>query len=128
MTVCNVPVTVAEQSGQCTRIPPDAYTFLCNGFHPRFYSAFQHLFLLDRVLAVIIGVGSTACSQMKIHKAIIELADNGRAIILISSDLPELVGLSDRMVVMRDGHLISEMQKNQLSEESVLLTMNGELG
>ncbi len=67
-------------------------------------------------------------AKMKIHKAIIELADNGRAIILISSDLPELVGLSDRMVVMRDGHLISEMQKNQLSEESVLLTMNGELG
>jgi len=67
-------------------------------------------------------------AKMKIHKAIIELADNGRAIILISSDLPELVGLSDRIVVMRDGHLISEMQKDQLSEKSVLLAMNGELG
>ena len=64
---------------------------------------------------------------MKIHRAIIELADNGRAIVLISSDLPELVGLSDRVVVMRDGHLISEMQKDRLSEESVLLVMNGEL-
>ena len=67
-------------------------------------------------------------AKMKIHKAIIELADNGRTTILISSDLPELVGLSDRIVVMRDGHLISEMQKDQLSEESVLLAMNGELG
>jgi ribose transport system ATP-binding protein len=67
-------------------------------------------------------------AKMKIHKAIIELADNGRAIVLISSDLPELVGLSDRVVVMRDGHLISEMQKDRLSEESVLLAMNGELG
>jgi ribose transport system ATP-binding protein len=67
-------------------------------------------------------------AKMKIHKAIIELADNGRAIILISSDLPELVGLSDRVVVMREGYLISEMQKEQLSEESVLLAMNGELG
>ena len=67
-------------------------------------------------------------AKMKIHKAIIELADNGRVIILISSDLPELVGLSDRVIVMRDGHLISEMQKDQLSEESVLLAMNGELG
>ncbi len=67
-------------------------------------------------------------AKMKIHKAITELADNGRAIVLISSDLPELVGLSDRVLVMRDGHLISEMQKDQLSEESVLLAMNGELG
>lgn len=67
-------------------------------------------------------------AKMKIHKAIIELADNGRAIVLISSDLPELVGLSDRVIVMRDGHLISEMQKGRLSEESVLLAMNGELG
>jgi ABC-type sugar transport system ATPase subunit len=67
-------------------------------------------------------------AKMKIHKAIIELADNGRVIILISSDLPELVGLSDRVVVMREGHMISEMQKDQLSEESVLLAMNGEHG
>lgn len=67
-------------------------------------------------------------AKMKIHKAIIELVDNGRAIILISSDLPELVGLSDRVIVMRDGHLISEMQKEQLSEKSLLLAMNGELG
>ena len=66
-------------------------------------------------------------AKMKIHKAIIELADNGRAIILISSDLPELVGLSDRLIIMQEGHLISEMQKDQLSEESVLLAMNGEL-
>jgi ribose transport system ATP-binding protein len=65
-------------------------------------------------------------AKIKIHKAIIELAENDRSIILISSDLPELVGLSDRVVVMRDGHLISEMQKDQLSEESVLLAMNGE--
>ena len=67
-------------------------------------------------------------AKTKIHKAIIELADNGRTIVLISSDLPELVGLSDRVVVIREGHLISEMQKDRLSEESVLLAMNGELG
>ena len=66
-------------------------------------------------------------AKMKIHKAVMELADHGRTIILISSDLAELVGLSDRVIVMRDGHLIGEMQKGQLSEDSVLLAMNGEL-
>ena len=66
-------------------------------------------------------------AKMKIHQAVMELADNGKTVILISSDLPELVGLSDRVIVMRDGHLIGKMQKDQLSEKSVLLAMNGEL-
>jgi len=66
-------------------------------------------------------------AKMRIHQAVMELAGSGRTVVLISSDLPELVGLSDRVVVMCDGHLIGEMQKGQLSEESVLLAMNGEL-
>ena len=66
-------------------------------------------------------------AKMKIHHAIMDLADNGKTIILISSDLPELVGLSDRTIVIRNGRLIVEMPKEQLSEESVLLAMNGEL-
>ncbi|HUV62890.1 MAG TPA: sugar ABC transporter ATP-binding protein [Sedimentisphaerales bacterium] len=66
-------------------------------------------------------------AKMKIHKAVMELAENGRTIILISSDLAELVGLSDRVIVMRDGHLIGEMQKGRLSEDAVLLAMNGQL-
>ena len=66
-------------------------------------------------------------AKMKIHKAVMELADHGRTIVLVSSDLAELVGLSDRVIVMKDGHLIGEMQKRQLSEDSVLLAMNGEV-
>ncbi|MCP4374609.1 MAG: sugar ABC transporter ATP-binding protein [bacterium] len=66
-------------------------------------------------------------AKMKIHEAVMALADSGKTIILISSDLPELVGLSDRVVVMRNGHLIGEMQKGELSEEAVLLAMNGEI-
>ena len=66
-------------------------------------------------------------AKMKIHKAVMDLADHGGTILLISSDLAELAGLSDRVIVMRDGHLIGEMQKDQLSEDSVLLAMNGEL-
>ena len=66
-------------------------------------------------------------AKMKIHEAVMGLADAGKTIILISSDLPELVGLSDRVLVMRNGHLIGEMQKKELSEESVLLAMNGDI-
>ncbi|MCY3021593.1 MAG: sugar ABC transporter ATP-binding protein, partial [Planctomycetota bacterium] len=47
-------------------------------------------------------------AKVVIHKAIAQLADQGRCVILISSDLPELVGLSDRIVVMRKGRLIGQ--------------------
>ncbi len=67
-------------------------------------------------------------AKLKIHEAVTELAANGKTIILISSDLPELVGLSDRAVVMRNGHLIGWLHRDQLSEESVLLAANGQGG
>jgi ABC-type sugar transport system ATPase subunit len=65
-------------------------------------------------------------SKMKIHEAVMEQADAGRAVIIISSDLPELVGLSDRAVILKEGHLIGELSKKHLNEETVLLAMNGE--
>ncbi len=67
-------------------------------------------------------------AKLTIHKTIEKLADNGASIILISSDLPELVGLSDRIMIMRKGHFIREMLKHECTEESVLLAANGEGG
>lgn len=67
-------------------------------------------------------------AKMVIHKVIEKLADQGNAIILISSDLPELVTLSDRVMIMRQGHFIGEMEKGEFNEESVLLAANGEGG
>jgi len=61
-----------------------------------------------------------------IHRAIAEVADRGKSVILISSDLPELVGLSDRVLIMRRGHLTGELSGPRCSEESVLLAANGE--
>ncbi len=61
-----------------------------------------------------------------IHRAIAEAADRGMGVILISSDLPELVGLSDRVLIMREGHLIGEMAGPDGTEQAVLLAANGE--
>jgi len=65
-------------------------------------------------------------AKLIIHNAIEALAKEGRTIILISSDLPELVSLSHRVMIMRQGHFIREMQKDECNEESVLLAANGE--
>jgi len=66
-------------------------------------------------------------AKRRIHHAIMRLADSGTAVLLLSSDLPELVGLSDRAIILREGRLIGELSKDQMSEEAVLLAANGDL-
>ena len=61
-----------------------------------------------------------------IHDVVIELADMGKTVILLTSDLPEMVGLADRVMVLKEGHMIGSMVKQQLTEESILLAANGE--
>ncbi len=65
-------------------------------------------------------------AKLIIHQTIEKLAEQGAAIILISSDLPELVGLSDRIMIMRKGYFTQEMQRIECSEERVLLAINEE--
>ena len=61
-----------------------------------------------------------------IHNAIRSLAAAGSAVILISSDLPEMVGLADRAVVLRNGYIIGEVGREDMSEQNLLLAANGE--
>ncbi|MCE5255551.1 MAG: sugar ABC transporter ATP-binding protein [Spirochaetaceae bacterium] len=67
-------------------------------------------------------------AKTTIHKTIGNLAKDGTSIILISSDLPELVSLSDRVMVMVNGKFTREMKYEECTEESVLLAANGEGG
>jgi ribose transport system ATP-binding protein len=61
-----------------------------------------------------------------IHRAIAALAARGNAVILFTSDLPEMVGLCDRAVIMRQGHVIGGIDRKNMSEQSLLLAANGE--
>lgn len=63
-----------------------------------------------------------------IHEAVMALADQGTAVLLLSSDLPELVGLSDRALILRNGHLVGALSKDEMTEEAVLLAANGAMG
>jgi ribose transport system ATP-binding protein len=65
-------------------------------------------------------------AKMIIHEAVERLADAGNTIILISSDLPELVGLSDRVMIMHKGRFTREMPYEDCNEEALLLAANGE--
>ena len=63
-----------------------------------------------------IDVGAKA----EVHRLIRQLADEGLAIIMVSSVLPELLGASDRIVVMRAGRTVGELARDEASEESVM--------
>ena len=52
--------------------------------------------------------------------------ETGKSVILLSSDLPEVVGLCDRAVILREGHIIGEIPKEAINENSLLIAANGE--
>ena len=51
-------------------------------------------------------------AKSEIHKIIRQLAASGLAVIMISSDLPEILGMSDRVAVMRNGGVIATFEKS----------------
>ena len=55
-----------------------------------------------------------------------ELAGQGVAILMISSELPEVLGMSDRVLVMREGRLAAEFDRAHATSESVGAAMMGE--
>lgn len=59
-------------------------------------------------------------TKSEIYKLMYELADAGNSIIFVSSELPEILGVSDRIVVMREGTIVKELKREEADEESVL--------
>ncbi|MGM9659696.1 MAG: sugar ABC transporter ATP-binding protein [Faecousia sp.] len=59
-------------------------------------------------------------AKHEIYELMCELADQGIGIIMISSDMEELLGMSQRILVMAGGRITGELQKNEFSQETVL--------
>jgi len=60
-----------------------------------------------------------------IHKQIIALRDQGKAILLVSVELDEIMSLSDRIAVMFDGHIMGERVSSETNEKDLGLLMAG---
>lgn len=63
-----------------------------------------------------IDVGAKA----EIYELINKLTELGKAVILISSDLLEVMGMSDRIVVLSEGKLVGELPRESFSQEKIL--------
>lgn len=64
-------------------------------------------------------------AKYEIYKLITEMIKEGMSIVLISSELPELLGMCDRIYVMRNGKMEGELQKDEISSEAVMRLATG---
>jgi ribose transport system ATP-binding protein len=73
------------------------------------------VFLLDEPTR-----GVDVAARAEIYREINELAEAGSAIVMVSSDLPELLGMADRILVMRRGRLVAELSARETTQEEIL--------
>ncbi len=59
-------------------------------------------------------------SKEEIYKAMVDLAKQGKYILMISSDMPELIAMCDRIVVMKKGKIAKVLEKEEINEENIL--------
>ncbi len=59
-------------------------------------------------------------AKMEIYRIMQALADEGLAILMISSELPEIVGMSDRVVVMREGEISGVLEPDEIDEAAIV--------
>ena len=74
-----------------------------------------HILILDEPTRGI-DVGTKAA----VHELMSDLAAEGIAILMISSELPEVVGMSDRVLVMREGHMTATLSRAEATQEKIL--------
>ena len=64
-------------------------------------------------------------AKREIYQLINELAERGVPIIIVSSDLPEVLGISDRIMVMHEGQIMGELSKEEATQEKVMQLATG---
>lgn len=65
-------------------------------------------------------------AKYSIYEIMNELAANGYAIIMVSSEMPEVLGMADRIVVMKSGHVTGEFDNKEVSQEMIMAASLGE--
>jgi rhamnose transport system ATP-binding protein len=64
-------------------------------------------------------------AKSEIYRLIDDLAKEGKAILLISSELEEVLSMSDRILVMREGHITGEFNREEATQENVMTAATG---
>ncbi|MGH7134483.1 MAG: sugar ABC transporter ATP-binding protein, partial [Pirellulales bacterium] len=86
---------------------------------PLFRSACRLLILDEPTRGIDVG------AKAEIYALMRELAEQGIAVLMISSDLEEILGVSDRVLVMHQGDLAGELERAEMSEEAIMRLATG---
>jgi rhamnose transport system ATP-binding protein len=72
--------------------------------------------------------GIDVATKAEVHHLLSELAADGVAVLMVSSELPEVLGMADRILVMHEGRLVAELSREGATEESVMFAATGQVG
>jgi simple sugar transport system ATP-binding protein len=64
-------------------------------------------------------------TKTEIQKLVLKLAEEGKAVTFISSEIEEMLRTCSRMIVMRDGRKVGELSGSELSQETIMKTIAG---
>ncbi|MGX8709512.1 MAG: sugar ABC transporter ATP-binding protein [bacterium] len=67
-------------------------------------------------------------AKSEIYQIMNRMTEEGKSIILVSSDLPELIGMSDRILIMREGKIVMSLNRNESNQELILAYAAGGVG
>ena len=71
--------------------------------------------------------GIDIATKAEVHRLLVQLAGEGVAILMISSELPEVLHVGDRILVMREGRHTAEYRHDEASEEKIMAAATGQL-
>jgi ribose transport system ATP-binding protein len=72
--------------------------------------------------------GVDVAAKVEIYKLVNDLAEQGLGVVIISSEMIELIGMCDRVLVMHDGSLQGELPRDALTEENIMRLAVGKSG
>lgn len=59
-------------------------------------------------------------AKYEIYQLILDLANNGKTVVMVSSEMPELLGVCDRIVVMSGGRVAGEVDARNTTQEAIM--------
>lgn len=64
-------------------------------------------------------------AKQEIYRLMLELIDRGKVVIMISSEMPELIGMADRIVVLHEGQISGTLEKDAFTQENIMTLASG---
>jgi len=59
-------------------------------------------------------------AKSEIYALVNSLVESGKAVLMISSEMEEVMGMSDRILVLRDGRIVGELERKEFSQETIM--------